>query len=64
MFPAPHSILSQNDKYIKSANLTTLTRTNQMTIPREHEFIIHSGLRLSYLGHPNEIVTDLGNLIS
>ena len=35
-------------------NLTTINHTNQRTIPREQEFVIYSGLRLSYLGHPNE----------
>ena len=34
------------------------THTNQKTIFREHEFIIHLRLRLSYIGrHPNETKT-------
>ena len=49
---------------ILSRQTATLTHTNQRTIPHKQEFIIHSGLRLSYLGHPNEIEIELVNRVT
>src|ERR1051325_1607937 len=43
---------------------TTLTHTNQRTIPHEQEFIISSGLRLSRLDDSIEIKTDLVNRVT
>ena len=57
MSPASHSVLSPKWKAYWVGVLATLTHANQRTIPHEKEFMTHSGLRLSYLGHRIETVT-------